>query len=136
MIAAVSWTLLCAEAAQASELVYTPINPSFGGNPLNGPTLLNEAQVQNHFKEPTTASPLSQQSALQQFNSALRNAILSRISSAVTSDIVGTNGQLIPGTVETSDFRIAIVSLGDGVLQITTTDKTTGQSTQFQVTQP
>jgi len=26
---------------QASELVYTPVNPSFGGNPLNGPVLLN-----------------------------------------------------------------------------------------------
>ena len=37
--------------AWATELVYTPINPSFGGNPLNGQFLLNEAQAQNNFTE-------------------------------------------------------------------------------------
>jgi curli production assembly/transport component CsgF len=30
----------------ASELVYHPVNPTFGGNPLNGPTLLSQAQAQ------------------------------------------------------------------------------------------
>jgi curli production assembly/transport component CsgF len=48
---------------------------------------------------------------------------------------VGTNGQLIPGVVETTDFSIAITNLSSGMLQIVTTDKTTGQSTQFQVNQ-
>ena len=38
--------LLCA-AANATELVYTPINPSFGGSPLNGAWLLGNAQAQN-----------------------------------------------------------------------------------------
>ena len=37
---------------QATELVYTPINPSFGGNPLNGTWLLNNAQAQNDFDDP------------------------------------------------------------------------------------
>lgn len=30
----------------ASQLVYTPTNPTFGGNPLNGTFLLNAAQGQ------------------------------------------------------------------------------------------
>ena len=34
-------------AASAGELVYQPVNPSFGGNPLNGPNLLNSANSQN-----------------------------------------------------------------------------------------
>jgi curli production assembly/transport component CsgF len=130
--------LLCgltATAVQASELVYQPINPSFGGNPLNGPTLLNEAQAQNHFKESVSSSSLGQQDALTQFNSMLKSAILSRVSSAVTSNIVGTTGQLTPGTVETTDFRISITNIPGGLLQIVTTDKATGQSTQFQVNQ-
>ena len=36
--------LASAAAVQATELVYTPVNPSFGGNPLNGTWLLNNAQ--------------------------------------------------------------------------------------------
>lgn len=123
-------------SAQASELAYVPNNPSFGGNPLNGPVLLNQAQAQNHFTEKAPASSSSGQTALSQFNSMLQSAILSRVSSAVTSSIVGPNGQLIPGIVETTDFRIAITNLPGGLLQIVTTDKSTGQTTQFQVNQP
>jgi curli production assembly/transport component CsgF len=33
-------------AALASELVYHPANPAFGGNPLNGNYLLSQAQAQ------------------------------------------------------------------------------------------
>jgi curli production assembly/transport component CsgF len=122
-------------AAHASELAYVPNNPSFGGNPLNGPVLLNQAQAQNHFVEKSSTSA-SGQTALTQFNSMLQSAILSRVSSAVTSSIVGINGQLVPGVVETTDFRIAITNLQSGLLQIVTTDKNTGQTTQFQVNQP
>ncbi|HXQ99675.1 MAG TPA: curli assembly protein CsgF [Pseudomonas sp.] len=122
-------------SANASELAYVPNNPSFGGNPLNGPVLLNQAQAQNHFTEKSSSSA-SGQTALTQFNSMLQSAILSRVSSAVTSSIVGANGQLVPGVVETTDFRIAITNLQGGLLQIVTTDKNTGQTTQFQVNQP
>jgi len=121
--------------AHASELVYVPNNPSFGGNPLNGPVLLNQAQAQNDHTEKSSSSA-SGQTALTQFNSMLQSAILSRVSSAVTSSIVGANGQLSPGVVETTDFRIAITNLQGGLLQIVTTDKNTGQTTQFQVNQP
>ena len=37
--------------AWATELVYTPINPSFGGNPANGQFLRGIAQAQNSFTE-------------------------------------------------------------------------------------
>lgn len=122
---------------QASELAYVPNNPSFGGNPLNGPVLLNQAQAQNHYVEKSSSSgAYAGQTTLTQFNSMLQSAILSRVSSAVTSSIVGANGQLVPGTVETTDFRIAITNLQGGLLQIVTTDKNTGQTTQFQVNQP
>jgi curli production assembly/transport component CsgF len=35
-------------AAAASELVYHPVNPTFGGNPANGSNLLAEAQAQGN----------------------------------------------------------------------------------------
>ncbi|MBF8780420.1 curli assembly protein CsgF [Pseudomonas fulva] len=121
--------------APASELVYVPNNPSFGGNPLNGPVLLNQANAQNKFTEKSNSGS-SAQTALTQFNSMLQSAILSRVSSAVTSSIVGADGRLTPGTVETTDFTITITNLSGGLLQIVTTDKTTGQTTQFQINQP
>lgn len=37
----------------ASQLIYTPVNPSFGGNPLNGPYLLQKAQANKSFEQPT-----------------------------------------------------------------------------------
>jgi curli production assembly/transport component CsgF len=129
-------SMCTALSATASELAYTPINPSFGGNPLNGPVLLNQATAQNHFTEKSASTSSSSNTALTQFNSMLQSAILSRVSSAVTSSIVGTDGKLVPGTVETTDFSISITNLQAGVLQIVTTDKNTGQTTSFQVNQP
>ena len=35
--------LLLSAGANATELVYTPVNPSFGGSPLNGAWLLGNA---------------------------------------------------------------------------------------------
>jgi curli production assembly/transport component CsgF len=118
-------------AAWATELVYTPVNPNFGGSPLNGSTLLSQAQAQNKSKDPDAES--SKQSALQQFNDSLQRAVLGRVASALTSNIVGADGKLIPGTIETSDFTINIVDTGGGTLTVTTTDKTTGASTSFEV---
>jgi curli production assembly/transport component CsgF len=129
---------LAASASQANPLVYTPVNPSFGGSPLNGPYLLNRAQSQDRSKDPNAASPfnpLSPQSQLEQFNNALQQAVLSRISAAVSSSIVGADGRLIPGTVETQNFMITISDLGGGRLRILTTDKLSGSSTSFDITQ-
>ncbi|TMP81697.1 curli production assembly protein CsgF, partial [Pseudoalteromonas ruthenica] len=46
-------TLFYPSLLLASELVYTPINPSFGGSPLNASMLLNKAQSQNKHKAHT-----------------------------------------------------------------------------------
>ena len=121
----------------AGELVYAPVNPSFGGSPLNGSFLLNSAQSQDKHTDTSQSSGASSQqlSPLQQFQKQLQSAILNRIAAAVSGSIVGTNGQLQPGTVETADFIINIISLGGGLLRIVTTDKATGQSTIFDVTQ-
>ncbi len=137
------WLLLFAlggvRPAQATELVYVPVNPQFGGSPLHGPNLLATAQATNRHKEThagaSLSGGLSGRSALQQFNDILQRSLLSRIASATASGIVGTDGKLVPGAVETTDFMIDIVDLGGGLLQITTTDKANGSSTSFQVSQ-
>ncbi|WP_226944972.1 curli assembly protein CsgF, partial [Pseudomonas aeruginosa] len=50
--------------AMATELVYAPVNPSFGGNPLNGTYLLNNATAQDRHKDPDLRSSASSQSPL------------------------------------------------------------------------
>jgi len=129
-------TTLCG-AAHANPLVYTPVNPAFGGSPLNGPYLLNRAQAQDNHKDPAASSvnPLSSQSQLDQFNNALQQAVLSRVSASVSSSIVGADGKLVPGTVETQNFQITISDLGGGRIRILTTDKLSGSSTSFDITQ-
>lgn len=124
--------------AQATEMVYVPVNPTFGGNPLHGPNLLATAQAINNYKDSShtgvsVGGGLSGQTALQQFNELLQRSILSRIASASASSVIGSDGKLIPGSLDTRDFTIEIVDLGGGLLQIKTTDKANGSSTSFQV---
>lgn len=135
-IAAHAILCIVAGGAQATELIYTPVNPAFGGNPLNSSTLLNAANAQNKHKDPAEAlNSRLNQTPLQQFNETLQRSILSRVASAATGQVLDAGGRLVPGIVDSANFRIAVVDLGGGKLQITTTDKTTGVSTAFEVSQ-
>jgi curli production assembly/transport component CsgF len=115
--------------AIGTEMVYVPVNPNFGGNPQNAIGLLGTAQATNKSRDPNAPSL----DPLHQFNDMLERAVLSRLSYAATSSLFGPLNNLIPGSVETGNFRIDIVDMGGGLLQITTTDKVTGNSTSFQV---
>lgn len=127
-------------SAYATEMVYVPLNPSFGGNPLNGPNLLNTAQATNTHTDPnapdlSALGAATQQTPLQQFNDTLQRSILSSVAASAASSIIGPNGSLHPGIVQTGNFTISVVDAGGGLLNITTTDKTTGAQTSFQVGQ-
>lgn len=122
--------LFASVVAYGSGLEYTPVNPSFGGNPLNGNSLLNNAQSQNKLKDPSLDENLD---ALEDFNDRLQRALLTRLTRSVTASIVDDLGNLIPGETITSDFIIDVVDQGDGTLSVTTTDRTTGDSTVFVV---
>jgi len=122
-------------AGSATELVYTPTNPAFGGSPLNGPHLLNSANSQNKLTDPNAPSFFGRtsQSQLDLFNQRLQSLILDRIATSLTGSLFDANGNLQPGHVETSTFIIDIVDLGNNRLLITTTDKNTGASTSFEI---
>ncbi|NJN45622.1 MAG: hypothetical protein HC808_03035 [Candidatus Competibacteraceae bacterium] len=76
-------------AAHGSELVYQPVNPSFGGRPLNGPFLLNSAQAQNRFKDPDQQRRDDDPSA--QFARALEGRLLNALANQVVEAIFGEN---------------------------------------------
>ncbi len=49
--------VLSISSAMASQLTYTPTNPTFGGNPLNGSFLLSTAQAQGEGAKSGNNSP-------------------------------------------------------------------------------
>jgi curli production assembly/transport component CsgF len=122
-------------SAGATELVYQPVNPSFGGYPANGQHLLALATATNKHVEQGLGSSLLDQSPLAQFNQTLERTVLSQLAAAATSKLTGSDGKLLPGTFQTANFTITVIDLGGGILRITTVDKTTGGSTSFEVSQ-
>jgi curli production assembly/transport component CsgF len=89
-------------AASAGDLVYTPINPSFGGNPLNSSHLLGTANAQRTATARSTSltgggtgdsgtTPGSSDADL--FVRQLQGRLLSALASQVTEAIFGANPQ-------------------------------------------
>ena len=116
--------VLMSMTANTTELVYSPINPSFGGNPGNAAGLMGIAQAQNGFKAPVT-------SPLDNFNLSLQRAILSRLTTQTLSTMFGNNSSLIAGNYDTLGYAIAVTDDTHGTLTITTRDKTTGDFASF-----
>jgi curli production assembly/transport component CsgF len=113
-----------AGGVQASELVYTPINPTFGGNPLNASQLQAVASAQKPNAPTTTAT---QQSTSQQFLQMLQSQLYASLANAVSTAITGTNAQAA-GTIKLNNMQISWSTI-DGQKQITMTDFSTGQVT-------
>ncbi|KJZ39449.1 curli production assembly protein CsgF [Pseudomonas sp. B21-040] len=111
---------------QATELVYTPINPSFGGNPLNGTWLLNNAQAQNDYDDPDLKSrtAVAGTSALERFTSQLQSRLLGQVLDNISS---GNSGSL-----STDAFIVNVVD-DSGALTIEVTDRSTGEVSEIQV---
>lgn len=129
--------LVAWDTAAATELAYTPVNPTFGGNPNNAAGLLGVANAQNNYKAPVarTSSSSSAQSQLDLFTQQLQRAVLDRLTSVAISDLFDANGRILPNrTVTAGNFVIAITTDAQGNLVLTTQDKTVpGSSTQIVV---
>src|SRR5690606_25439462 len=69
--------LFAGTAGFAQQLVYTPVNPNFGGNPLNYSGLLASANAQNKFDDNQRSS---NSSLLDNFSETIKSQILSQLS--------------------------------------------------------
>jgi curli production assembly/transport component CsgF len=81
-------------SAQAGTIVYTPTNPTFGGNPLNGAYLFNNAQAQNQHQPSTSTSGTGAGASLspgQIFAQQLTSQLYSSLANKITSSIFGEN---------------------------------------------
>lgn len=114
-----------AAPAVAQDMVYQPVDPSFGGNPFNSAHLLGIANAQNDYKDPRAASSGSQADI---FARQLQSRLLSALSSQIVDAIFGENPQE-SGTIsfggQTIDFvrsltEVTLTITDDGTGEVTT----------------
>jgi curli production assembly/transport component CsgF len=116
----------------SQDLIYTPKNPAFGGNPYNYSWLLSSAQAQNGFEDPdATYRGFESENELESFQSSLNRQVLSQLSRKIIGDRFGTDG-IGQGTYTIGDFTIDISESLDGVI-ITIIDLTTGGQSVIEV---
>ncbi|MDK1288873.1 curli assembly protein CsgF [Pseudoalteromonas umbrosa] len=96
-------------SVSATEIVYKPINPSFGGNPLNASMLLNKANSQNKHR-----APIIEKSYGERFQESLERTYLNRMVREISDMAFGDD-------VEDSIFNEdSIFTSGDYEIQVIT----------------
>ncbi|WP_448547445.1 curli assembly protein CsgF [Thalassotalea fusca] len=132
-------TMVFASALSASELVYTPINPSFGGSPLNGSFLLSKAQAQNKHK-----AKISEKTYAEKFQDSLERAYINKMVREITDLAFGETcdvgtpecEQSIFGedaTFVSGDYRIEIITSSSDSITVQITHSITGEITIIEV---
>lgn len=123
--AAIAILMATPALASAGELVYQPINPSFGGDPFVGSYLLGKAQAQDTNTDPNArrAEPTSSTERLLQ-------SLESRLISQLISDV--SRGEVQEGSFNSSEFGV-VVSDSSGELVVRVVDKVTGDVTEISV---
>lgn len=102
--------------AAASDLVYTPVNPSFGGNPFNSAHLLGVANAINDYKDPNA---VDNSDPAKQFLRTIQSRLLSTVASQITEAIFGENANE-SGVIRFGDQEISYVRGIDSVTLIIT----------------
>lgn len=110
--------LFLSSQAAATQLVYEPINPSFGGNAMNGSFLLQKAQSQNDH-----APAASQRSFVQRFQEQLERNIINSLTRRIA------DGDLVEGTYDTGEYTVEVTGQADGSVLVYITNNETGEVT-------
>lgn len=116
---------------QAQQLVYTPKNPAFGGNPINYSWMLNSANTQNQF-EASRASAGFQRDPLADFQGSLQRQVLSQLTRDIINDQFGGEGITEESKFEFGEFTISVSPGIDGV-QIIIQNILTGDETNITI---
>lgn len=135
-----SLILLAASPAGAGDLVYKPVNPSFGGNPLNSSHLLGTASAQRDATardandgSSSSGSTSAGTSDAELFVSQLEGRLLSALAGQVTSAIFGDNPQE-SGTVTFGSTTVSFERSIDSI-RLVITDSLDGTVTEIIVPQ-
>lgn len=122
---------LSAAPVGATELVYTPINPSFGGNSFNGTYLLGAAESQNDHQEKYESY---NQDPLDNFEESLSRRLMSVLATKIVDSAFGEyDADLGTGSYEFGDYTIDIVANEGESIHVVITDTFTGGTTEVEV---
>ncbi|MCD1650708.1 curli assembly protein CsgF [Halomonas meridiana] len=124
-VASIGLMTIAVTQAQAGNLIYQPINPSFGGDPFVGSYLLGKAQAQDTTTDPNTRSVQSLSST-----ERLIQNLESRLISQLISDV--SRGEVDEGSFDSDEFGV-VVSDSSGQLVVRVVDKITGDVTEISV---
>lgn len=122
-------------SALAQDLVYTPVSPSFGGNPFNSSHLLAIAEIDRPPRPTSSGSAGTAGAGATQtdfFIRQLESRILSRLSLDITDAIFG-EGAEPSGTFAFNDTTLTFETLLDGSILLDIVDNTTGATTTIEV---
>jgi curli production assembly/transport component CsgF len=116
------FVLVSSACCDAGELVHNFVNPSFGGNPLNGSYLLSNASAQNDYKDSQTTTSkkkttTSSSSSAQVFAQQVDRLVTAALASRLVSNAFGVDPNALPDTIST---------LNTGLNTITVTPTETG----------
>lgn len=122
--------LLLAQPVLATEMVYQPINPSFGGNPMNGSYLLNKAQAQNKHK-----ASMDDKSYADKFQESLERSYINQMVRKITDEAFGEgDGGLDGDTIFTSgDYEILVMGSNTDTIIVQISNSVTGEVTMIEV---
>jgi len=125
--------LMPSMTATATELVYTPINPSFGGSPLNGQWLLASAQAQNKLTEPKPERTL-----LEDFQKSLTRQVIHRLSAEIVNSVFGEDSifdESSGTSLSIGEFGINVTTDDNGLI-IEVLDTGSGNTTTVEIPFP
>ncbi|QKV20670.1 curli assembly protein CsgF [Oricola thermophila] len=106
---------LLAGTAAASELVYEPVNPSFGGDPLNSSHLFQGAEIANTFEDSSLDSLFEEPTAADEFAAALQSALIGGAASQIT-DAIFNDGAPPSGTFSLDGATVSYNTVGGNVV--------------------
>lgn len=111
--------------AHAGEMIYEPLNPSFGGDPFMGSYMLNKAQSQDTNTDPNTRD-IDRLSSTDRLIQSLESRLISQLLTDVGS------GDISEGGFDSDEFSVVVDGTG-GELVIRINDKLTGDTTEISV---
>lgn len=112
----------------SQQLVYKPVNPSFGGETFNYQWMLSSATAQNGFTDPNVEEGIDD-TTLSSFTDNLDRQLLNKISQELFSQQF-SGDELQPGSFTFGSLEVEISQGLEGLI-INILDTTSGEQTQI-----
>ena len=128
MLSILTVNLLLVAGVGATEMVYQPINPSFGGNPMNGSYLLNKASGQNKHKASVEAK-----SYADKFQESLERSYINQMVRKITDQAFGESDLQEDSIFSSGDYEILVMGSNPDTISVQITNSVSGEVTLIEV---